>query len=52
MLMVRYAKILLVGAVAFLGLLGIFNFLGWTQGYRMVEIVVSMAEVPGGEDFP
>ncbi len=46
MSLIRASKILLVSAVAFFGFLGIFNFLGWDAGYRSVEGIVSMADVP------
>lgn len=51
-MMVRYAKIVLVLAVAFYGLMGIFNFLGWQGGLEMVRTVTSMAQVPEERIMP
>ncbi len=47
--MVRKAKILLILAVAFSGLMGIFNFVGWSGSYDAVKAVTSMEGVPGAD---
>lgn len=52
MALVRYSKILLILSVVFFGLLGIFNFVNWDGGLRIVEGVTSMSGVPGGESDP
>ncbi len=45
--MLRYCKIVLILAVAFLGLQGVLNLVAWETGYALVEATTSMADVPG-----
>jgi len=51
-MMVRYAKIVLVLAIAFYGASGIFNFIGWERGMELVTTITSMSEVPEGRIRP
>lgn len=40
---IRLVKILLILSVAFLGLQGVFNIMGWESGQNMVRIITSMS---------
>jgi len=50
--MVRYAKIVLILAVAFYGVMGVFNFIGFERGMEMVRTIISMSDVPAGRVMP